>query len=172
MAVLMLLYLPSYTAMSEMMGAIAASHTIERFCRNRRLYSGNGKVRGETAQYDIKATPSVANVIFCTESKEILDDAPAISTGESSFSNSQYGPSALIGPIACMGMGGINGAGGDITEDCTVICCVLVEVDVGLTTTSFFACPIEFSFDSTGGCNGVSSVTDGAVLSFTSASVD
>ena len=116
----MLLYLPSYTEMSEMIGAIAASHTIERFCKKRRLYSGNGNVRGETAQYDINATPSVAKPSFCTESKVMLDDTPAISTAES-FSNSQCGPSALIGPSACMGMG-INGDGGDITEDCTVIC--------------------------------------------------
>lgn len=119
MAVLILLYLPSYTEMSEMIGAIAASHTMLRFCKKRRLYSGNGNVRGETAQYDINATPNVANPSFCTESKVILDDAPAITTAEDSFSNSQYGPSALIGPI---GMGGINGDGGDITEDCTVIC--------------------------------------------------
>ena len=76
--VLILLYFPSYTESSNTSGAIAASQTIERFCKNNLLYSGNGRDLGDTAQYDNKATPITANVSFCIESKVILDSAPTI----------------------------------------------------------------------------------------------
>lgn len=79
-AVLILLYFPSYTESSEATGATAASHTMDRFCRNSLLYSGNGNDRGDTAQYDRRATPMVENESFCNESKFIFDSAPGIST--------------------------------------------------------------------------------------------
>lgn len=63
-AVLMLLYLPSYTASKDRTGAIAANQTIDKFCKNSLLYSGNGSDLGDTAQYDRAATPSVAKTSF------------------------------------------------------------------------------------------------------------
>ena len=76
----MLLNFASYTLNNERSGVIAASHTMERFCRKRRLYSGNGSDRGDTAPYESSATPTVENASFCIESKLILDSAPAMST--------------------------------------------------------------------------------------------
>mmetsp|Transcript_32539 Transcript_32539/g.68429 ORF Transcript_32539/g.68429 Transcript_32539/m.68429 type:complete len:104 (-) Transcript_32539:2405-2716(-) len=97
---------------------MAASHTMEIFCRKSRLYSGNGKDRGDTAQYARRATAMVENESFCIESKLILDSVPAISTSDSSTS-SQYGPSALIGATTSLlenGTREINEEVGDETN--------------------------------------------------------
>lgn len=45
------------------MGAMAAPiPTIDKFCKNSRLYSGKGNDRGETAQYDSSAMLMVAKI--------------------------------------------------------------------------------------------------------------
>ena len=73
----------------------------DKFCKNSRLYSGNGRDRGETAQYDKSAMLMVANVNFWMESKVILLLAPDISTSCSDSSSvscsTQASPALSIG---------------------------------------------------------------------------
>ena len=76
----MLLYLPSKIQKNVKTGAIVPIATMDKFCKNNRLYSGNGRDRGDTAQYDTSAMLTVANITFWMESNVILVLAPAIRT--------------------------------------------------------------------------------------------
>ncbi len=95
-AALILLCLPSNTLRNVTTGAIVAIAMIDKFCRNSRLYSGNGRDRGETAQYDKRVMLTVANVTFWMESKVILVLAPDISTDSSPVSCSILSSPTLI----------------------------------------------------------------------------
>lgn len=76
----MLLYLLSNAPRNKTIGAMAVpSPTMDKFCRNSWLYSGNDTDRGETAQYDNNAMLVETNIILWMESKVILVPAPIIS---------------------------------------------------------------------------------------------
>ena len=76
----MLLHLLSNAPRNRTIGAmVVPSPTIDKFCRNSRLYSGNDTDRGETAQYDNSAMLMVTNINLWMESKVSRVPAPAIS---------------------------------------------------------------------------------------------
>jgi hypothetical protein len=102
---LILLCLPSNTLKNVTTGAIVEIATTDKFCKNSRLYSGNGIDRGKTAQYDKSAMLMVPNITFWMESKLILVLAPDISTSSSDSSSvswSRLSSSALMTGASAM----------------------------------------------------------------------
>ncbi len=141
-----MLYLPSNTLRNITTGAIVPIATIDKFCRNSRLYSGNGTDRGDTAQYDKSAMLTVANITFWMESKEIFVLAPDIST--SCSDSSSISCSTLSSPGLMIGVSSLVAAVEATTVPLLLPLNVMVDADrIGMNAdlTPIFVLPSVLS---------------------------